>query len=284
MKPMLAATAKSLEQLRFPLLLTPKLDGIRCLRVGQGAYSRAFKLIPNRHIQALVSTLPVGVDGELIADHFNEATSSVMSEDGEPDFTYALFDTFAVDADYWDRTMWLQSQEWPDWVTVLKPTLVSNLDEFLAVEADYLMEGHEGVIARCARGPYHYGRCTLNRHYMIKWKRFHDSEAIIVGYKEGRTNLNPQVPNAFGRMKRPGGGLLKLPNGTLGALLVRDIHTNVEFSIGTGDGLNDELRATIWNNQAAYLNRIIRYKCATVGQLNKPRFPSFQGFRDEADM
>lgn len=283
-RPMLAARAKTLDDLRFPLLVTPKIDGVRCLRVGDSVLSRAFKPIPNKFISSLVGTLPEGLDGELITGEFNDTTSGVMSHEGEPSFTYAVFDTFAVEGDYWDRTQYLSTLMWPSWVTVLTPTVVANMEEFLAMEKEYLFAGYEGVIGRCARGPYYEGRCSLRQHYMVKWKRYADDEAVIVGIEEGKTNINPQVPNAFGYMRRPGGSSGHIPNGTLGSLRVRDLKSGVEFSIGTGIGLDDELRAAIWADPIAYIGKIVRYKHQSVGKVKKPRFPSFQGFRDERDM
>src|SRR5574338_27430 len=95
-KPMLAATCKNFAALRFPLLATPKLDGIRCIVKDGKALSRKFKEIPNRYIQGLVSRLPDGLDGELMLRDekatFQAISSAVMSEDGEPDFVYNVFD------------------------------------------------------------------------------------------------------------------------------------------------------------------------------------------------
>ena len=95
-KPMLASSCTDLGKLRFPVLTTPKLDGIRCLVIDGKAVSRKFKEIPNRHIQKLVSTLPNGFDGELmLQDHkasFQQVTSAVMSEEGNPAFVYHVFD------------------------------------------------------------------------------------------------------------------------------------------------------------------------------------------------
>jgi DNA ligase-1 len=61
-----------------------------------------------------------------------------------------------------------------------------------------------------------------------------------------------------------------------------DIVTGVEFSIGSG--FNDELRQDIWNNQDNYVGKIITYKHFPVGVVNKPRLPTFIGFRSEDDL
>ena len=47
-KPMLASKCENPHLLPFPVLATPKLDGIRCLKIGGKALTRSFKPISNR--------------------------------------------------------------------------------------------------------------------------------------------------------------------------------------------------------------------------------------------
>jgi len=51
-RPMLAVAIKDLDDLDYPLYVSPKLDGIRCLIHPElGPVSRKFKPIPNDHIR-----------------------------------------------------------------------------------------------------------------------------------------------------------------------------------------------------------------------------------------
>ena len=50
-KPMLAGKCEQPESLNFPLLATPKLDGIRCLKINGRALTRSFKPVSNRFIR-----------------------------------------------------------------------------------------------------------------------------------------------------------------------------------------------------------------------------------------
>jgi len=50
-KPMLAGKCEQPSALRFPVLATPKLDGIRCLKINGRAVSRSFKPISNTFIR-----------------------------------------------------------------------------------------------------------------------------------------------------------------------------------------------------------------------------------------
>ena len=70
MKPMLLPReTPDLDNLQYPVYVTPKLDGIRCLFKGGVALSRTLKPIPNKSIQAWAkkhAKILEGMDGELI--------------------------------------------------------------------------------------------------------------------------------------------------------------------------------------------------------------------------
>lgn len=254
---MKAATVMDPEDFRFPLCATPKLDGIRALTHGGQLWSKSGKLIPNQHMQKFANELPDGLDGELVSGDFSSTTSAVMSRDGTPDFTYYVFDRVSSEP-YWTRihTMPLL----PLWCSVLLPTPVNNLKELL----DFEHPDYEGLILRSSAGPYVHGRTTLSQHYVLKWKRFSDSEATIVAIHEGTSRVVLRgIPT---------------PNGTCGSLECRDLYTGQPVSVG--GGLTHALRATIWQDRASYIGRIIRYRF----QLNAgyaPRFPRFAGFRED---
>jgi len=64
-KPMLASKCERPDLLPFPVLPTPKLDGIRCIKIGGKALTRSFKPISNRFARVLIeANLPDGLDGE----------------------------------------------------------------------------------------------------------------------------------------------------------------------------------------------------------------------------
>lgn len=98
-RPMLSATVAEVAKLRFPLLASHKLDGIRALVRDGVVVSRNLKPIPNRHVQALFGRREYeGLDGELLVGDptdpraFLGTTSAVMSREGEPDVYFHVFD------------------------------------------------------------------------------------------------------------------------------------------------------------------------------------------------
>ena len=285
-KPMLAVKIEDTSKLVYPLLGTPKLDGIRAFMRDGHLVSRTGKPIKNNHIRTLLeSFLPDGVDGELMTSgSFQDITSAVMRADGEPDFKYCIFDLCNdPEAIYLQRiakyVQMIADLKQPMLFSVM-PAYLTSEDEMLQYESDMLELGYEGIIVRSPDGLYKQGRSTLKEQGMMKLKRFEDAEAVITGFIEQMHNANAATKNEVGHTKRSSakGGLV--PCDTLGTFKVRDIESGVDFEIGTGKGLTLALRKEIWQNQDKFLGKIVRYTHFAIGRLNLPRLPSFQGFRD----
>lgn len=301
-KPMLAASMEnskgekmSLSDLVYPLGASIKLDGIRCLRVGGQTLSRSFKQIPNKYIQSQMANLIDGLDGELVTYNtdgtvrqFSEVQGDIMRQDGEPNFKFEIFDYVKdeLKKPYTERIKDLMniSASLPAFCKLVLPTIVQSEDELLNYEVQAIKDGHEGIMTRSLDGGYKCGRSTFKSQDLIKIKRFVDSEALIIGLEEKLHNANEATTDELGRTKRSSAKSGLIPAGTLGALLVRDVHDGREFGIGTGKGLNDELKQLIWDNQDAYLGKIVKYQYQEAGTKDNPRIPSFQGFRDPRDM
>lgn len=287
-KPMLAETCEDTAALKFPVLATPKLDGIRCLVINGQALSRKFKEIPNAYIRRLVGNLPSGLDGELmlrdITATFQKVTSAVMSEDGQPDFIYNVFDYVQGDLKYPynARMISLETLKLPDFTKKILPVSIGNLEQLEDFEAECLAAGYEGVMVRSYEGPYKCGRSTVKEGFLLKIKRFKDSEAIVLGFTERMHNANKAEKDELGHTKRSSAKAGLVPAGTLGTLVVKDVASGVTFEIGTG--FDDGLRNDIWQNKNQYLTRLVKYKSQQVGTKDKPRFPVFLGFRDERDL
>jgi DNA ligase-1 len=293
MKPLLAAVAPA--KLTFPLYVSPKLDGIRALCRNGSVLSRALKPIPNHHIQDTLSRKAFhGLDGELVvgppsAPNAMQVTSSgVMSREGKPEFTYWVFDYWHDLGSTWD-SRWatlrvdvpLLEELYP-FVKLVPHRIVASEEELLAYEAVCLEQGYEGVMLRHPEGLYKYGRSTAREQYLMKLKRFVDSEAEIIDFDPKFHNANEQTRDERGYAKRSSHKENLVALDTLGALFVRDLKTNQTFRIGTG--FDDELRWHIWKNRKKYLKAIVTYKSFPGGVKDAPRFPVFKAFRDRRDM
>lgn len=281
-RPMLAACAcADLEALQFPLLCTPKFDGIRCLIRNKTAMSRTLKPIPNTHVRSVLAACPNGLDGELIVqNNYNKTQSGIMREDGEPDFAYHVFDV-VMDAPYIERMKVLAEMELPPICKKVLPVEIRTRTSLLAYETRCLQDGYEGVMIRSPDGPYKCGRSTEKEGYLLKLKRFTDAEARIVDYEELMHNENPVTYDKRGYAKRASCQENLVPAGTLGCFVVEDDRGR-QFKVSTG--MTAEQRQEYWDNIDDYIGQFVKYKFQEHGTKDLPRFPVFLGFRSEDDM
>lgn len=288
-RPMLAETIVDVATLKFPLRASVKLDGIRCLIVHGKAMTRRFKPIPNRFVREyLEANAPDGLDGELMLEDktFNEIQSAIMSESGEPDFEYRVFDYVCknLSVPFEERYFSLFDLVLPERIKPVIHLPFTNLSDLLKYEERALQYGCEGIMTRDPKGFYKCGRSTLKQGWLLKLKRFADSEARIISFEELMHNKNEAEINELGLTKRSNAKAGMIPANMLGQFQVQDIHTGQQFWIGTGVGLTQELRRDIWENKANYADKIIKYKYQPAGQKDLPRFPVYIGWRDERDM
>lgn len=273
-KPMLAGTLENLSDITYPVAISEKIDGIRALMVEGKLVSRTLKSIPNEFIrETLEKYLPNGADGEIIVGGtFQESTSAVMTMKTKPiAFKFFWFD-YVKDShtkpylermedmkNYIDKNPFPNSEESLMQIIPLYPMIVSDEDTFKEFEKKILSGGGEGVMVRSMESPYKFGRSTLREGFLVKWKRFKDAEATIVGYEQLLQDGEPV--NA------------------LGSFVVKD---KVEFSIGTGFTM--EQRREYWKNRESLIGKLVKYKFFEVGVKSAPRFPVFIGFRSKEDI
>lgn len=297
-RPLLAAktTDADLQKLKFPMLLSPKIDGIRALVVGGKLMSRSMKLIPNAYTQALFGRPELeGLDGELVVGNpwdknlMQQTTSGVMSHSGTPDVSYHVFDRWNDSQQFvirWQELAVINGiGRYPGikpWIRRVHHHFVHSYDELLALEAEYLQQGYEGVMLRDPNGPYKQNRSTLREGILLKVKRFQDSEAVVLDYELLNRNLNEQTKDERGYSKRSTSQDGKVADDLIGSLLVRDLHTGVVFSIGSG--FSESQRYQLFNSRDSLRGQIVKYKSFSIGVKEKPRFPIFLGFRSPLDM
>jgi DNA ligase-1 len=282
-----------LDKLTYPLYVSPKLDGIRAVIVDGVVMSNSMKPIRNEYVQECFGREELNcLDGELIVgkpwaeDVYLKTNSGVMSKEGKPDVMFYVFDNI------------FREDDWIDWfVRVDQNRYFENLFHNVRLvnqyhvftqkglkehEAAFVASGYEGAMVRKPNSPYKHGRSTVNQGYLLKLKSFLDSEAVIEGYEELLHNNNEKKTNELGYAQRASHAENKTPGGVLGALHVRDVKTGVDFHIGTG--FDAATRKQLWDNRELLIGKIVKYKYFPVGVKEKPRHPSFLGFRDPDDM
>jgi len=294
-RPMLASQFEKNKNVKWPLLASPKLDGIRCIVMNGKAMTRSMKPIRNKYIQLCFSKhsdILDNFDGEIVvgdptaANVFNKTSSQVNSEDGEPDFKYWVFDKVGNN-NFLLRfhNAGIQSTALPKFATILESTKIHSMEELNTYEERVVNLGYEGVMLRDPDSPYKQGRSTPKEGYLMKLKRFEDDEAIVLGVVEEMRNDNPTTINELGLSSRSSHQANFTAKGTLGKLQVRGISGDfkgVEFSIGSG--FDKTQRKELWDFKENMVGKIITFKHFPIGVKDKPRMPIFKGFRDESDM
>ena len=300
MKNVMLASKVKPESVKFPVLASPKLDGVRCHieKVGDSlvALSRSNKPIPNNEVQRLFQ-LPCyeGFDGELIygeptaPDVFRQTESAVMRQDDPrgkdvklyvfdhmlyPDKSYALRKELLAELDRLAKGRLAH-------VVFVEQRIVTSLAELNAYEETLVNAGYEGVILRDPHAPYKFGRSTVKEGYLLKIKRFFDDEAVITGWEEKLINENEQKRDERGYAKRSTAKAGMVPAGTLGALNVE--WRGHKFSIGSG--FDDAIRDELWGKRDELPGMLVKFKYFPVGMKDGvPRFPVFLGLRAKEDV
>ena len=297
---MLAVDCGGIDNVVLPMVASPKLDGVRAIISADGVLSRSLKPIPNKRVQLLLSGLPFGLDGELLAgdpcapDVYRKTVSMVMSEDADiTGLVYHVFD-YQVERPFRERYRLLQTL-FLGLENTAAIALVPQIDveyhvELLRLEAMWVEQGYEGLILRKPDSPYKHSRSTAKEGYLLKLKRFVDAEAVVIGVTELMHNGNEAKTNALGHTERSHKKEGLTGSGVMGTLQVRDVVTEVEFEIGTGFTAKE--RADIWyafqasgqSQRAHPLGRLAKYKHFPSGAKDKPRHPVFLGWRDNRDI
>lgn len=300
-KPMLGASLDgvSLESLRYPLLASPKLDGVRCLVWEGVAYSRNLKPIRNRAVQRWAAAHH-NLDGELLVGDptapgaFNRTQSGVMSTEGEPDFRFWAFDRLIGpqrgrnESERWEfaeRLCDLQSAVSASRLEYVEHVEIRGPQALEYKENQWLAAGYEGVMLRDPRGPYKHGRSTVREGYLLKLKRFTDGEGVVVGLEEGAHNDNAAFRDELGRLKRTSHTAGKRPAGVVGTLLVRTEEWGV-LRVAPGVMTHAE-RERYWmlrsvpTDSEGLLGKRVHWRSFGYGVKDKPRFPRFYGLREK---
>lgn len=296
-RPMLAAKATDSElQALFTkgrsFLVSPKIDGIRALVVNGQLVSRTMKPIRNSHTQALFGRPELeGLDGELVVGNpwdknlMQQTSSGIMSFDGKPDVKFYVFDRWDLSNPFVERQLRSvgDALQFGNGVIELRHDWVKSYEELIQYEEHYLSVGYEGVMLRLPNGPYKQNRSTLKEAYLVKVKRFHDAEAIILGWEPLMRNFNEQESDERGYTKRSHVSANKEADELVGSLLVRCLETGQEFNIGSG--FTEAQRIQMYNERHSLAGKLLKYKSFKVtGVKDKPRHPIFLGFRDKDDM
>lgn len=288
---MLAATYNN-QIINFPVLATPKIDGIRALKINGSLVTRSFKSIPNNSIREhLESLLPDGADGEILCgDSLYTTTSAVMTIQGElpPSLVFYWFDwvSGSTDVPYYERVRLIKqhSLEHPS-VIKLFPDTLHNMKELAEYKSEALRKTRnrdpfEGIMLRKPDGRYKCGRSTISEMLLVKIKPYLDSEATVIGTEPLMHNDNEPTLDNFGNIKRASKQQHMVTKDTLGSIIART-EEGVVFKIGTG--YTQEARTHLWESRYDIVEKLVKYRHMGSNKI-APRSPVFLGIRHPYDI
>lgn len=312
MKPMLASDWDE-SKVRLPVIAQPKIDGVRALNMVGTLTGRSLKTHKNRHVTKLFShSALIGLDGEMAAqkethpDLCRITSSALGTIEGEPFVLWWLFDYVTDDTKAWayrDRLSALRDRFYQLQKEVphlhhhlrLMPSVECNtMEELLAWDTRWLEAGYEGTIIRNPGGPHKQGRSTIRESGLLRIKRFVDFEFIVEGIVEGEENQNGAQINELGLTFRSSHQENKVANGMIGAMLGRVLEDvkdggkvlfekGAQVRVGAGR-LSHDQRKHYFANQDEFKRLVHKAKFFPKGIKDKPRFPTWQSFRNAADM
>jgi DNA ligase-1 len=313
MKPILACDYET-DKAKFPYMGLPKIDGVRALNIDNRLVGRSGKQFKNKLNTEFFSDPRFnGFDGEMVVDRItgygicNETTSALGTIKGVIPTRWCLFDLvvdgFNNHESYYVR--WRQLCDKVNQLHEMDPSLRDRLwvipyvvlntqEEVDAYELQCLDEQYEGIILRDFNGTYKYGRCTAKESNYLRLKRFIDSEIVVTHVIEGQSNQNELEYNPHGYAERSTNAENMVPNGMVGTICGRALkeeklgdlvvlHKDQEIEVSPGKMTHEE-RRYYFEHQDEIIGKIGKFQFFPVGVKDKPRFPTWQGFRDPVDL
>jgi len=301
-KPMLAPNEKiELKELIFPLLVSYKLDGIRCIFKDGQMYSRALKQFPNvqlrkrfEYLAKLSKEKNIILDGELLAKSltFNELSGITRQLDKElpEDLYFYCFDTIHQEdcmMTFKTRTTFLEPIEIEikyfgfKYFRVLQQWAIIHSEEIEPLYENALAWGCDGLILRDPEGRYKFGRGTIKEGLIFKMKPFRTFDAKIIGVIQG-TEVREAAEKKINELGRSVTSKKKDDR----ILIDRACDFVVLYEgkeLKVSIAMTNEEKTEVWKNKEKYIGRWIEYKGMLVGAKDLPRHPGFVRFRDDKE-
>lgn len=203
-EPMLAKKLEDyIDDLKYPVLSQPKLDGIRCIVKADGMWSRKGKEIKSApHIYESLKPLfkkdpDLVFDGEMycdkLANDFNKICSLVKKTKPTKEdliesaqvIEYHVYDLPSCKKGCMERLIYLSALNLPSCCVKVLSETIHNKKELEAEYENLMSQGYEGQMIRVLDGKYENKRSKN----LLKNKEFVDEEFVIKGVEEGRGNL-----------------------------------------------------------------------------------------------
>ena len=262
-KPMLACDYKPALVKNFPVIIQPKLDGMRVLIKKRGSsvdfMSRNGKFITS--LNWMIPLINTNVHEDCILD--SEMTSTQINgaegrwkRDQAKDAKLHIFDVIR-EGSLEQRRQWLESTITPiKEIQLVQETLAQSHEDIKMKYEEYYLNGYEGIMIKILGTPYVNKRCKN----VLKLKPQITYDLLITGIVEGSGKYE----------------------GTMGALVLSKKNTTIRC----GTGFTDVERQWFWANRNNIRDMIVEIEAqeeTTEGSLRHPRFKRLRFDRDYND-
>ncbi len=286
-----------LKDIKFPQIVSYKLDGIRCVLKDGEMFTSALKHFRNIHIikrfeylARLSKEKNIILDGELRAKSltFNDLSGIIRSDKQEiPEDLYFYCFDFVKNEEYnkpfKDRIMDTVGLEELNYVKVIPQYFLEEAGERIKELFNEAIkeEKCDGLILHNPEGRYKLGRATIKEALIFKLKPYRTFDAKIIGVCQA-TEVDPNAEkkiNELGRSvtsKKKGDRILI---NRASAFMV--LYNKKELKVTIGQ--TEEERIEIWQNKEKYIGRWIEFKGMLVGSKDLPRSPNMTRFREDLD-
>lgn len=279
------------KKLQYPLLCSPKFDGIRCIIKNGKAMSRTFKMLPSYQVQEEFSKFE-HFDGELIEgnatdfDVYNRTQSHVMSEDKPGDLTFHVFDYTHpeyLNKPFYERLEYLETVLGSEGkIRIIPQEYIDSYEELISYEKKCLQAGFEGIIMKNPVGYYKLGRGTFREGLIYKLKRFKDTEAELIDILPMMENHNTLEKDELGYAKRSSSKAGLIEGDIAGKYQV--IYNNEILDVAPGSFNHEERREHLANKETYIGKKFLKFRFFSHGIKDKPRHPRALGFRGLLDL
>ena len=183
------------KEIKYPCFVQPKLDGVRCIAVGDELYSRNCNLFPTlEHIknELKLNTDNLILDGELYTDDINfekivglvrKNKKTAEEEKNSLKIYLNVFDYIDPDLPYYKRlenlNKFFEKNKNLKYIRQVKTEECKSEENIMEYLDKYTKEGYEGVIIRNKQGKYAE---NARSNHLQKLKKFKDEEFEIVNY------------------------------------------------------------------------------------------------------
>jgi DNA ligase-1 len=294
----------------FPCALSFKIDGFRCMVYDGRANSSSAKEFPNRYTHNIfvkAASILDGLDGELCAGEPNDknlmqqCTSAFNSIEGEPDFTWWVFDDFSdLSLDFEERYAnyqrrveegndHLEAMGLPRFLRPVEYRMIHNQEEYDAMKQEASDLCYEGLYGKSWKGKYKHGRSTPVQRSCWKSKPWTDEEGQIVDFVEMEENTNEAFTDELGRTKRSTHQEGLVGKGMLGSYVVINPKycdskgQPIPFRVSCGSMTMEE-RERRWASRDSERGQIITYKFFDFGIVDVPRSAIYKSHRPDFDL